>query len=164
MRPTDDTEAKGSAAPAAESGKSTCMRRHMRFGWWSLLAFLSFGIVLEVMHGLKIGWYLDVDTAPRRLMWTLAHAHGTLLALVHIGFALTVHTFPGPDDQQWRRTASPCLIGASILLPGGFFLGGVFIYGGDPGIGILLLPIGALLLLVAVFVTARNAAGRDCSP
>ena len=26
----------------------------------------------------------------RRLMWTLAHAHGTLLGLVHIAFAVTV--------------------------------------------------------------------------
>jgi hypothetical protein len=130
----------------------------MGFGWWSLLVFLSLGIVLEAMHGFKVGWYLNVDNQTRRLMWTLAHAHGTLLALIHIGFALTVNAL-ADDNLGWRRLASPCLIGASILLPGGFFLGGIFIYGGDPGLGILLLPVGALLLLVAVFVTARNACG-----
>jgi len=27
----------------------------------------------------KIGWYLNVDQEMRRLMFTLAHAHGTLL-------------------------------------------------------------------------------------
>jgi len=162
---TDDTgtEANGLTEPPGGQSMPDCTRRHLRFGWWSLLAFLSFGIVLEAMHGLKIGWYLDVENATRRLMWTLAHAHGTLLALVHIGFALTVHAL-SETGVAWRRTASPCLIGASILLPGGFFLGGVFIYGGDPGIGILLLPIGALLLLVAVFLIARNAAGHGNSP
>ena len=129
----------------------------MRFGWWSLLLFLSLGIVLEAMHGFKIGWYLDVGNETRRLMWTLAHAHGTLLALIHIGFALSVSALSN-GNVRWRRLASPCLIGASILLPGGFFLGGIFIYGGDPGLGVLLLPIGALLLFIAIFVIARNTA------
>jgi hypothetical protein len=129
----------------------------MRFGWWSLLLFLSLGIVLEAMHGFKIGWYLDVGNETRRLMWTLAHAHGTLLALIHIGFALSLSALSN-GNVRWRRLASPCLIGASILLPGGFFLGGIFIYGGDPGVGVLLLPIGALLLFVAIFVIARNTA------
>ena len=35
-------------------------RHHLRFGWWSLLVFLSLGIALETLHGFKIGWYLDV--------------------------------------------------------------------------------------------------------
>lgn len=51
-------------------------RRHLRFGWWSLLFFLTFGLGLETLHGLKVGWYLDVENETRRLMWTLAHAHG----------------------------------------------------------------------------------------
>jgi len=152
VQPTDNAERKNETLDRARD----YARRHMRFGWWSLLVFLSLGIVLEAMHGFKVGWYLNVDNQTRRLMWTLAHAHGTLLALVHIGFALTVNAH-SDHNVAWRRLASPCLIGSSILLPGGFFLGGVFIYGGDPGLGILLLPVGALLLLVAVFVTARNA-------
>ena len=41
-----------------------------------------------------------------------------------------------------------------MLLPTGFFLGGIFIYGGDPGLGVLLVPIGGLLLVVAVFLIA----------
>lgn len=40
-------------------------------------------------------------------------------------------------------------------MPLGFFLGGVQFYGGDPGLGILLLPAGALCLFVAVLKTAR---------
>ena len=49
-----------------------------------------------------------------------------------------------------RRVASVALLGATVLLPGGFFLGGTAIYAGDPGLGILLVPVGALGLLLAV--------------
>ena len=45
---------------------------------------------------------------------------------------------------------------ASVLLPGGFFLGGVVFYAGDPGIGVLLVPAGAALLLYAIFSIARR--------
>jgi len=49
------------------------------------------------------------------------------------------------------------LRGATCLMPAGFFLGGLFIYSGDPGLGILLVPAGGLLLVVAVFLTACGA-------
>lgn len=39
--------------------------------------------------------------------------------------------------------------------PLGFFLGGVFIHGGDPGIGVILVPPGGLLLFLSVLLTAR---------
>ena len=136
-----------------DSGLLSCRRRHLRFGWWSLLVFLTLGLVLEGLHGLKVGLYLDVSNQTRRLMWTLAHAHGTLLALVHVAFGVSLHLMPAWDVRA-REIASPCLIGASVLLPAGFFLGGVFIYSGDPGLGILLVPLGGLLLLVAVLLTA----------
>ena len=125
------------------------VRRHLRFGWWSLLVFLTLGIVLEALHGFKVGWYMDVSNATRRLMWTLAHAHGTLLGLLHIAFAGTLRLMPA-ESARSKRFASPCLIGSSVLLPGGFLLGGIVVYGGDPGLGILLLPFGAVLLVVGV--------------
>lgn len=139
-------------------------RRHLRFGWWSLLVFLSLGIALEALHGFKVGFYLDVANETRRHMWTLAHAHGTLLSLVHVAFGLTVGGLAASGGAKAGRTweakprelASRCLIGASILMPAGFFLGGVVIYDGDPGLGIALLPVGGLLLFVAVLVTARG--------
>jgi hypothetical protein len=86
-------------------------------------------------------------------MWTLAHAHGTLLAVVNLGFAFTVRALPDWSPAH-RALASATLRSASILLPAGFFLGGAVIYGGDPGLGIVLVPVGAILLFVAVFVTA----------
>ncbi len=135
------------------SPHADCIGRHMRFGWWSLLLFLCLGIVLDGMHGLKIGWYLDVSSQTRRLMWTLAHAHGTLLSLIHIVFAVTLTRLPNWKPRS-RNIASQCLIGASLLLPGGFFIGGFWIYEGDPGLGVVLAPIGGFLLAAAVLLTA----------
>ena len=135
-------------------------RRHLRFGWWSLLVFLTLGLVLEVLHGFKVGLYLDVSNETRRLMWTLAHAHGTLLGLVHIAFALSLRHY-----RQWPRRdqarASWSLVAASVLLPGGFFAGGAMAYDGDPGLGILLVPMGAACLMITVFLSARAASSVD---
>ncbi len=131
------------------------MRRHLRFGWWSLLCFLALGLVLETLHGFKVGWYLDVSNSTRRLMWTLAHAHGTLTSVVNLVFALALHTLPAASGR-WLRFASACLIASTILLPGGFFLGGIVIYAGDPGVGIVLSPVGGVILMIGVFLAARN--------
>jgi len=128
--------------------------RHLRFGWWSLLVYLGLGIVLEGLHGFKVGFYLNVTNETRRLMWTLAHAHGTLVSLVQIAFGFTLRSLPVWDVRQ-RALAGKCLLGANLLLPSGFFLGGLFLYGGDPGLGILFVPVGAALLLASVFLTAR---------
>ena len=137
-------------------------RRHLRFGWWSLLCFLTLGVVLELLHGFKIGLYLDVSNETRRLMWTLAHAHGALLGLLHILYALCLRLFPDvAADSQGPISLS--LVGASVLLPGGFFLGGIRVYSGDPGLGILTVPVGATLLMIAVFLVAR-ATGSAGSP
>src|SRR6516225_6583304 len=96
-------------------------RRHQIVGWWALLLFLSLGIALETLHGFKIGFYLDPSHRMRRLLWTLAHAHGTLLAVVHIGFALGLMQF-GVWTERRLKLASFFLIDALVLLPAGFFL------------------------------------------
>ena len=132
-------------------------RRHVRFGWWSLLVFAIGGLVLESLHGFKVAAYLDVSNDTRRLMWTLAHAHGTLLSVLHVIFGLSVRAFPEMGARA-RPLVSRALIGASVLLPGGFFVGGIGFYGGDPGIGIFVVPIGAAALIIAVFQLARMAA------
>ena len=127
----------------------------MRFGWWSLLVFATLGLVLETLHGFKVRAYLDVSNETRRLMWTLAHAHGTLLSLVHVVFGLTVRSGLGPADRALKPISS-ALIAASVLLPGGFFLGGIAFFSGDPGLGVLFVPLGAALLLWAFFSIARR--------
>lgn len=133
---------------------SDTSRLHFRVGWWSLLLFLTLGLVLETLHGFKVGSYLNASNSARRLMWTLAHAHGTLFSLLNLVFALSISITP--DWQKSRQNlASRCLLGALVLMPLGFFLGGVFIQGGDPGLGVFLVPPGALLLLLGIFLTAR---------
>ena len=131
---TDDSSSLGLA--------DALRRRHLLVGWWTLLSFLTLGLVLDVFHGLKVGWYLDVHHATRRMMWTLAHTHGTLIGLVHLAFAAAVTALP---DWAPRRclAASYCLVASGVLMPFGFLLGGLFIYGGDPGLGGFLVPPGA---------------------
>jgi hypothetical protein len=145
-------------SPATEpSSAAPLAHRHLLAGWWALLIFLTLGIGLEALHGFKVAAYLGVSNETRRLMWTLAHAHGTLLGLINLGFAFTLRSVP-----QWpassRGLASATLLGATLLIPAGFFLGGVNPSAGDPGLGILLLPIGGLMLLAAVLLTALTAA------
>ena len=134
---------------AAES--SPLKVRHLRFGWGSLLVFVVLGGALEAMHGFKVDWYLAVGNETKRLMWRLAHAHGTFLALVHVAFAVTfAAAAPAP------KVASACLLGASVALPGGFLLGAFGGAGGDPGVGIALVPLGLVLLVVALAGCLRS--------
>lgn len=122
---------------------------HLKIGWWTLLIFLTLGIVLEIQHAMKVSSYLGADSGVRRLMWTLAHTHGTLLALVQIVFALTLTRLSKVAVTSVSLTGKLLATG-SLLMPTGFFLGGLTHYEADPGIGVFLVPIGAILLLLAV--------------
>jgi hypothetical protein len=131
----------------------TTSTRHLRQGWWALFIFLTLGLGLETLHGFKIGWYLDADADIRRLMFTLSHAHGTLLALVNIAVGLTLRCVEGFDLQ---KNVSGSLIWGSMVLPIGFLLGGLFIHDGDPGLGVFLVPIGGFMLLYGVGCAAKE--------
>ena len=133
--------------------------RNMRFGWFALLLFATLGIALETMHGFKVGWYLDVGNEVRRLMWRLAHAHGGLLAIVNILFALVAGSQEDAAAERLQK-ASPLLIAGAVLLPLGFFLGGIRTHGGDPFVGVLLVPVGALCFLAGLALTASGLRGR----
>jgi hypothetical protein len=154
----------GSKIGSASDEESARSTRHLRLGWWSLLVFVLLGLVLEALHGFKVGWYLESTSSARRLAWTLAHAHGTLLAVVNLVLGATHERYAGWTPRS-RRFASNCLIGATVILPAGFFLGGLFPYEGDPGLGILLVPLGGGLLALAVLsiALASRAARADRS-
>lgn len=152
--PTPDRRGDPDPPPERETTQELS-RRHLALGWWSLLFFLTMGVCLEALHGFKLGYYLDVSNATRRHMWTLSHAHGTLLSLIHIAFAASLPLLSSTRASA-LRVASASLTGATVLLPGGFFLGGLWIYSGDPGLGIALVPLGALALFAAVLLTAQS--------
>lgn len=128
--------------------------RHDRLGWTWIAVFAGLGLAIEAMHGLKVTFYLDPSAAPRRLLWTLAHTHGVLLGLVNIAFATTLRARLGWDGPS-RQAASRLLVVASVLLPAGFGLGGLWVHGGDPNPLVLLTPIGGAALVIAAALTAR---------
>lgn len=131
------------------------LRRHLAWGWWALAIFTLLGLVLEAGHGLKLGWYLDADNATRRLSFTLGHAHGTLLGLIHLAFALSLPHLQLSAIGALR--ASFALRAVTVLMPLGFLLGGVAFYAGDPGFAIVLVPPAGALLVVVLIAIARKA-------
>ena len=142
-------------APKEDDARAPLVRRHRAFGWWAIAVYTLLGLVLEAAHGLKLGWYLDLTSATRRLSMTLGHAHGTLLGLVNIAFALSVPHAKRLGEVALAR-ASFALRFATILLPAGFLLGGLSIYGGDPGLPIVIVPPSAVVLIVGLVTFARG--------
>jgi hypothetical protein len=131
------------------------MQHHMRVGWHGLLIFGALGTMLEVLHAWKNPAYLGVGNEMRRLMWTLAHAHGIGLSLLQIAYAATlVVAFPLRALTPRLQRASWLLDVSTLLMPLGFFLGGAVTYDSDPGIGVILVPLGALAFLAAAFFVA----------
>ena len=119
---------------------------------------------LEALHGFKLGYYLDTRNTTRRLMWTLAHAHGTLFSLVQIAFAVTLPLCAEAAEGA-LRWCSRLLLGALVLLPLGFFWGGLTPHGGDPGLGIFLVPVGALMMVAGTAGFLRLCLrGRTTTP
>jgi hypothetical protein len=144
--------------PPGTGDWKTLARRHQVWGWRLLALFMTGGLLLETLHGFKIGLYLDQTNSLRRELWTLAHAHGTLVAVVQLLFSQVV-------ARGWwtswprMRLCSFLYLWAAILLPGGFFLGGIAPHeNSDPWIGIWWVPVGAMFLIIAALVTASQVA------
>jgi hypothetical protein len=130
---------------------SDAERRHLRWGWWALLGYLLLGIALEWFHATKASFYLDVDQETRRLLLRLSHAHGTLLAIVNILYGLTVPRLTAPS-----KLISPSLLSALLLVPLGFFTAALTAQGADAGLPVVLVPAGAVALILGVALTARG--------
>lgn len=124
--------------------------RHARLGFTLLAVALTFGVGLELLLGFKAQRYL-LDPI-RRELWTLAHFHGALLGLVNLAYA------PWADraglSADTGRRASLALATGSVLLPLGFFAGGIGHPEGDPSLGIFLVPLGAVLVIAAIAAQA----------
>jgi len=119
--------------------------RALRTGWILLAISLPLGVTLEALHGFKVQVYLESET--RHELWRLAHAHGTLLGILLLTFAALAEKHVAPQSRA-RISRDLCL--GALLMPLGFFLGGILNSEGDPSLGIALVPLGALFLLVAL--------------
>jgi hypothetical protein len=128
---------------AAEDGPSLAC---LRLGWAMVALFLALGLALESFHLVKLPFYLDLRL--RRELWTLAHAHGTLLGAVNVLFGRSAARLIAHAGQ--RLLASRLLRAGAVLVPAGFFLGGFGAAEGDPSLFIVLVPTGALLALAGV--------------
>mgnify|MGYP001601256542 CR=1 FL=1 len=124
----------------------------LRTGWILLAVSLPLGLTLEALHGLKVQVYLAGEM--RREMWRLAHAHGTILGLLCLLFAALAEKHVAASA---RASTSRNLRVGAVLMPLGFFLGGVLNSEGDPSLGVLLVPLGGLFLLAGLVTAARAA-------
>jgi hypothetical protein len=135
--------------------RTLSIKHHMRVGWHALLIFGALGTMLEVLHAWKNPAYLGVGNETRRLMWTLAHAHGIGLSLLQIAYAATLAVVFQSQALSVRLQRASWLIDLStLLMPLGFFLGGLLTYDSDPSLGILLVPLGAFAFLAGAFFVA----------
>ncbi len=131
------------------TGVEAAARSSLRYGFTALLLFVAGGLTLEFLHLIKAPWYLESHL--RRELWVLAHAHGALLALFNLAYAaLLSHITAAANAGAWLRWGA-------ALVPAGFFLGGIGNSEGDPSLFIVLTPIGALAVLVALVLCVKAA-------
>jgi hypothetical protein len=135
----------------AMSRQSAEVQRARRFGWTSLLCWTCAGLLLEAAHGWKVSAVLD-DELTRALL-RLGHAHGVGLSLLAIVHGELATSWLG---DRARAIAHSIWTGA-VLVPFGFALGAIAHPEGDPGVGVLLVPIGALALIVGLGRTSYAA-------
>ncbi|MET0284219.1 MAG: hypothetical protein ABW352_07105 [Polyangiales bacterium] len=117
-----------------------------RYGFCLLFVSACLGFALELAHALKLSLYLDVPLRRELLTW--AHAHGVGLALVMLAYAASGITEP----RNVKRLAL-----GSLLMPAGFALASLDLHESDPGVAIMLVPLGALFVLHALYVAARTS-------
>lgn len=129
--------------------------RHLKIGWWMLVTFVSLGMLLEVMHGFKVDLYLSVERSGTRTVWTLAHAVGAILGLVHIAYAASLFMLPDGKASGVPLT-SGCLNCASILLPAALITAGLVPSENTVPLGYLLAVPGLFFLLLSLLMMARR--------
>lgn len=124
--------------------------RHLRLSIALVAIFLAMGLWLEAMYGLRAeGW---VDDPLRREFLRLGHAHGALLGLVNValGWGCERLATPAAWATKIRLAAwvGACLVGV------GFVAGGLLHGPTDPGLPILAVPAGALMVLTSSVAVA----------
>ena len=124
--------------------------RHLRLSIALAALFLAMGLWLEAMIGLRMtGW---VDDPLRREFLRLGHAHGGLLALLNLGLGLAMDRLGTP--AIWAGTIRAAAWSGALLVGAGFVAGGLLHGPTDPGLPILVVPAGALMLLGSLVAAA----------
>jgi hypothetical protein len=157
----------GRKLPSRSENETPAAERAARGSWCAvvgiagLLFWLVGGGILEGFHGFKAAMYLQDPL--RREMWTLAHAHGTMLSLACLVLALWLAKKDvGHADRLKRlRRADRLFAAGAVLLPLGFLFGGMRHYESDPGPGILLVPLGGLLAASALVLVISSRELRE---
>lgn len=126
--------------------------RCTRVGFLLLAFSVPLGLTFEALHAMKVEVYLG--SATRREMWTLAHAHGALLGLLLLVYASLAPA--AIAEARARASVARLLVPGALAMPLGFLVGGVLNAEGDPSPGILLVPVGGVLLLVALVAAAGH--------
>jgi len=139
------------------SDSSKVLRSTIVFGWVLLAVSIPAGLTLEALHALKVEVYLG--SSMRREMWTLAHAHGNVLGVLCLVYALLAERWV--PDESTRCAVSRWLRAGSALMPLGFFAGGILNFEGDPSLGVVLVPVGGVCLLVALLRAALAARSAE---
>ncbi len=102
------------------------------------------------MIGLRVeGW---VDHPLQREFLRLGHAHGGILSLLNIGLAWAIGELHTPP--AWASKVRLAAWTGALFVGVGFMAGGLTHGPTDPGPPILIVPAGALLLLMALVATA----------
>ncbi len=112
-------------------------------GWIGVTVWMTLGLLLEGLLAYRAPSYLE--DAQRRELFRLAHAHGTVLSGLLVLAGLTLQQL-----TAFPKLAALALRAGSLLMPIGFLLAGLSHPEGDPGLGIWLVPPGALLMIFGV--------------
>ncbi len=122
-------------------------------GWIGVAVWMTLGLLLEGLLAYRAPSYLE--DAQRRELFRLAHAHGTALNGLLVLAGLTLQQLKG-----FPNLAALALRAGSLLMPIGFLLAGISHPEGDPGLGIWLVPPGALLMIFGVTALAISWRNR----
>ncbi len=149
----EPSDGERSARPKRETtnGGARALRRTLNTGYYLLAVSIPFGVTLEALHGLKVHAYLG--SALRRELWRLAHAHGTLLGILCLVFVALAERHVA---ARVRASVANRLALGAVSMPVGFFLGGILSSEGDPSLGVLLVPAGAVMLILALSQAAAR--------
>ena len=116
-------------------------------GWLGIAVWMTLGLLLEGLLAYRAPSYLE--DAQRRELFRLAHAHGTALNGLLVLAGLTLQ-----QCKAFPKLAVLALRAGSLLMPLGFLLAGLWHPEGAPGLGIWLVPPGALLMIFGVTALA----------